>query len=178
MKVMIWMCGLRGPIAYALCINMPTKNSAIETTTLFIAVTTTLVFGILTAPMAKALGLTSDSVGNGIIPVIGRRGQVEVAGERVFTRSTLHRVFKWFDKVYLKPVFGGREDGDIREPLNGGDSSSDDSSSEGRRDDGLEALSDDDESFKYPDVTLFEIPSPVQSRAAQQELLEGKGPPL
>lgn len=52
----------------------------------------------------------------------------------------------------------------------------DDSSSEGGTSShgGLEALSDDDESFKYQDVTLFEIPPP---RPVQRELLEGKGPP-
>ena len=181
MKVMIWMCGLRGPIAYALCINMPTKNSAIKTTTLFIVVTTTLGFGILTAPVAKSLGVTSNSVGNVTIPLLGHREQVDIFEqvERVSTRSTPHRVFKWFDRVYLKPFFGGREDGDIREPLNGVDASGDDSSSDGRREGELEGLSDDDESFKYPDVTLFEMPPPVASRSGQRELfLEGSGPPF
>lgn len=108
MKVMLWMCGLRGPIAYALCVNLPSKNQAIETTTLFIVVTTTLVFGILTAPVAKGMGLTSA---DNMHHYHYNNVTIEASGS-----TTPHGIFKWFDAAYLKPIFRGQDD--ICEPLN------------------------------------------------------------
>lgn len=176
MKVMMWMCGLRGPIAYALCVNMPTKNSAIETTTLFIVVTTTLIFGIATGPMVKGLGLTPDLMTTENVPILGHRGRVEILEGRGRVRSTPHRLFKWIDKVYLKPIFGGRVDGDLYEPMNGDNHSTDGSDYERSHEGGTEGLSDDDESFKYPDVTLFEMPPPVYSRIRQHPSLDENRP--
>lgn len=175
MKVMMWMCGLRGAIAYALSVNMPTRNTAIETTTLFIVVSTTLIFGIATGPLLKGLGLTPDAVGSGSIPVVGHRGGVELMEGRSHTRSTPHRLFKWVDQAYLKPIFGGRAEGDLREPWirqeeRGGDRSPYSSG----RGDGIDALSDDDEFFKYPDVTLFEMPPPVPENGALSRSKSGQ----
>lgn len=172
----MWMCGLRGPIAYALCVNMPTKNSAIETTTLFIVVTTTLIFGIATGPMVKGLGLTPDLMTTENVPVLGHRGRVEILEGRGRVRSTPHRLFKWIDKVYLKPIFGGRVDGDLYEPMHGDNHSTDGSDYERSHEGGTEGLSDDDESFKYPDVTLFEMPPPVYSRIRQHPSLDESRP--
>ena len=64
-------CGLRGAVAYALAVNMPSAGAgergsrAIETGTLTICLITTLVFGGLTLPLMKRLDLhdTNDRRG-------------------------------------------------------------------------------------------------------------------
>lgn len=50
--------GLRGAVAVALALNIRTEHrSVIVTTTLFVVLFTTLVLGILTAPVLRLLGL-------------------------------------------------------------------------------------------------------------------------
>ena len=175
MKVMMWMCGLRGAIAYALSVNMPTRNTALETTTLFIVVSTTLIFGIATGPLLKGLGLTPDAVGSVNLPVLGHRGGVELMEGRSHTRSTPHRLFKWVDQAYLKPIFGGRAEGNLQEPwIKEEDRGNNDSPYGSGPGGGIEALSDDDEFFKYPDVTLFEMPPPVRENGALSRSKSGQ----
>ncbi|CAG9463376.1 unnamed protein product [Pedinophyceae sp. YPF-701] len=69
-RVMQWASGLRGAMAYGMAVNMPsfdpyhsderTANPAIESTVLFAAVFSTLVFGSATRPLLNLLGLNLD----------------------------------------------------------------------------------------------------------------------
>ncbi|XRB03556.1 sodium/hydrogen exchanger [Pycnococcus provasolii] len=72
MQHMLWLAGLRGAVAYALCVNFPPlsseyvsvenpNNPYVESTTLFLIVTTTLLFGGSTGPMLKHFGLLETS---------------------------------------------------------------------------------------------------------------------
>jgi len=65
MQVMIWFAGLRGAIAFALALNIPTSlpgQASIVTTTLFIVFFTTLVLGGLTETVMLRLGLGRELV--------------------------------------------------------------------------------------------------------------------
>ncbi|CAI5522736.1 unnamed protein product [Closterium sp. Naga37s-1] len=59
MILMMWLSGLRGAIAFALALNMPQRNPAIISTTLFVVVLTTVVMGGSTCPLLRALGLSA-----------------------------------------------------------------------------------------------------------------------
>eukprot|EP00850_Spirogloea_muscicola_P008104 SM000042S15371 [mRNA] locus=s42:597293:598662:+ [translate_table: standard] len=116
MKLVMWVSGLRGAIAYALAINMPSENLALETTTLYIVVTTTLIFGGATGPLVRSLGLAQGLA-------TSRSAQIqrllELANEKsepdTSDRSSEHRpssdgfhsTFRWVDHNYLRPMFGG-----------------------------------------------------------------------
>jgi len=66
-QIMHWLCGLRGAVAYALAVNMPSTRAnergsrAVETGTLFICLVSTLVLGGGMFPMLKRLGLHDPS---------------------------------------------------------------------------------------------------------------------
>ncbi|GJP41967.1 hypothetical protein CLOM_g1576 [Closterium sp. NIES-68] len=61
MVLMMWLSGLRGAIAFALALNMPQRNPAIVSTTLFVVVLTTIVMGGSTCPLLHALHLSAPS---------------------------------------------------------------------------------------------------------------------
>lgn len=66
MQVVMWFAGLRGAIAFALALSMPTTNaSTVETTTMTIVVLTSLVCGGLTEPLLSSLGLKRGIAGGG-----------------------------------------------------------------------------------------------------------------
>ena len=73
MQHMLWLAGLRGAVAYALSVKFPALSAAyvseetpgnpyVESTTLFLIVTTTLIFGGSTAPMLKRFGLLESQM--------------------------------------------------------------------------------------------------------------------
>lgn len=119
MQMVQWACGLRGGIAYALAANMPNArpddeydgNPAFETATLFVVVTTTLVFGGLTSPLLNHFGL------------VGNTRQYESladtsasAVEEEDRRSKLHEAWRKFDREWLKPIFGASEGEEVGSP--------------------------------------------------------------
>lgn len=117
MKVMMWLSGLRGAIAFALAMNMPETNRALITTTLFIVVVTTLVFGGATAPLLHALGLVTSHDGHSHsaldMPLLSGQSfhdllAVSQLGPSAGSRRSIHSSFKWLDTHYLKPLFGGQ----------------------------------------------------------------------
>lgn len=155
---MMWTCGLRGAVAYALAVNMPTSNRAIETTTLFIVLCTTLLFGCSTGPLLKALGLDSETptLPGHLLASGVKRDQREDWGPR----SVPHQIFKWVDRAYLKPVFGGRIEGDLEEPWLNDDERYSEGNLSGRRSFMLEDTLSSDDEFRAPEVTLFTLSSP------------------
>ncbi|CAM6113063.1 unnamed protein product [Calypogeia fissa] len=158
MKVMMWTCGLRGAVAYALAVNMPTQNRAIETTTLFVVLCTTLMFGCSTGPLLKALGLNSEIPTYGQVPFSGVKRGAGDQNDDWGPRSIPHQIFKWVDRAYLKPVFGGRLEDDLEEPWLNDDErySEGEGNVSGRRSFVEDTLSSDDE-FRNPEVTLFNL---------------------
>eukprot|EP00981_Chlorochromonas_danica_P006713 scaffold1463_cov189-Ochromonas_danica.AAC.8 len=58
MQVVMWFCGLRGAIAFALSQNMPFEHRELySSTTLLVVIATTIVCGALTEPMMSAMGM-------------------------------------------------------------------------------------------------------------------------
>ena len=72
-QIMHAACGLRGAVAYALAVNMPSTREgdrgsrAIETGTLMICLVTTLVFGSMTLPLMKRLDLHDPNDREGML---------------------------------------------------------------------------------------------------------------
>ena len=171
MKTMMWLSGLRGAIAYALAVNMPTGNRAIETTTLFVVVSTTLVLGGTTGPLLAALNLTTKSESSGPPSValdaplmgVGRSlSEIMDRHEGWGPPSGFHRWFKWVDHHYLKPVFGGQTDKALE--FAGGGEEEDYLSEVGspsvRGAGDMDVLSDDEEFARVPEVTMFQLSGP------------------
>lgn len=106
MQVAMWFAGLRGAIAFALAINVPTippntePNSQIVTTTLTIVFFTTLVCGGLTEPLLRKLDLRSGGVPH------EDEDHHDERDELVQPR----RVGYWrrFDDRFMKRWFGGQ----------------------------------------------------------------------
>ncbi|XP_024521974.1 sodium/hydrogen exchanger 8 [Selaginella moellendorffii] len=151
MKSMMWLCGLRGAVSYALAVNIPTKNRAIETTTLFIVVVTTLLFGSSTGPMLKLLGLSSPPSSSRMTSLQAHELKYSHEEDDWGPRSVPHAVFRWLDQGYIKPVFGGRMDEALEPWLR---ERADDAVSE-------DGLSSDDEFSKSPEVTLMDMPPAI-----------------
>jgi len=131
-QCMQWAVGLRGAVAYALVVHMPTLkngreregNPAIETATLFIVCASTLLLGGGTVPLLKFFRLDEESIRNNPAAV----EMSEVAG-------FAHKQWKVADRQYLKPIFGGRNSDNSSALLNhmssGGECESDGGDSRG-----------------------------------------------
>lgn len=111
-QVMQWACGLRGAIAYALCLNMPSirsdkpGNPAVETATLFTVVFTTLFLGSATSPLLSLLNLKTDSENfEESLRTSLLEAQSQAAANR--ERGKVHQAFRELDDRFLKPIFGG-----------------------------------------------------------------------
>ncbi|GBG62679.1 hypothetical protein CBR_g31696 [Chara braunii] len=187
MKLMMWLCGLRGAVSYALAVNMPTDNRAIETTTLFIVVFTTLVFGCATAPTMRYLHLvpsTSATAGFTSLDALLDRGAGDwgLSGPNDDSGwgppSGPHRLFKWMDDNYLKPVFGGRRDREDQIPFirDAQRSSSVESLGIGAENgegglvlgDNANGLSDDEEFRRSPELRSYELLNAADDMVVRQ----------
>jgi sodium/hydrogen exchanger 8 len=126
MQFVIWFAGLRGAIAFALSLNMPTpangtwNNDIIVTTTLSIVVFTTFVAGGLTEPMLSCMGMREGEVTHGEDqPETSAAAELaDPAAKDSHTERTyggMHLFWKRLDENYLKPVFGG-EPTSVRTP--------------------------------------------------------------
>lgn len=121
-QTMQFACGLRGAIAYALALNLPSKaegvrgNPAIETATLFTVFFTTIVFGGATGPLLSLLGLR----GSNAVPLLESRPSTNNLEDNATSmsdrhahvdndreRGRVHQVFRELDDRFLKPIFGG-----------------------------------------------------------------------
>jgi len=96
-QIMLWFSGLRGAIAFALALNVPTEGEkVIFTTTLIIVLFTVLIMGAFTIPMLKHLKI--EMGGHSAVPASVSKND----HERRFAESS------WFMKIdrhYLKPFF-------------------------------------------------------------------------
>ncbi|KNC47072.1 sodium/hydrogen exchanger 6 [Thecamonas trahens ATCC 50062] len=125
----LWFAGLRGAIAFALAIEMPTENAtSVRTVTLVLALASILGMGGATYPVLSMLGLVTlpdgpediaaDDTGAGVpletltaaTPdgiLVGSPANVPIAArarhERMLSRS--ENFFITFDRRYLKPLF-------------------------------------------------------------------------
>jgi len=115
MQVMMWFAGLRGAIAFALALNVPSANKGyIITTTLFIVFFTTLVLGGTTEKLLTKLGLkaglqqpSAAKSEDGSTPFISLSG--DAAEDKKHKYGGLHKVWKNIDINYMKPWFGGED---------------------------------------------------------------------
>ena len=117
-QTMQFACGLRGAIAYALALNLPSThegtigNPAIETATLFTVFFTTIIFGGATGPLLSLLGLSGANAASSQEGHLSGSPDEEARsafadGERDRERSKVHQVFREVDNRFLKPIFGG-----------------------------------------------------------------------
>jgi len=96
-QIMIWFSGLRGAIAMALSLDVPTKaQPKTFTTTLFIVIVTVFLMGGLTASMLRWLGIDMG-------PDAGASGENEP--DVFLKRFDYGNFFQNFDRKYMKPFF-------------------------------------------------------------------------
>ncbi|GLD96221.1 hypothetical protein PINS_up004899 [Pythium insidiosum] len=119
--LVIWFSGLRGAIAFALALNVHTKDeqhgAILKSSTLFTVLFTTVFFGMGTGPLLRHLGLdntghdetvSSLSDGSYLAPSTGEKVPLLAVGEPVPPSShRVHTMWVDFDEKYLKPLFGG-----------------------------------------------------------------------
>eukprot|EP00455_Lapot_gusevi_P017399 TRINITY_DN1927_c0_g1_i5.p2 TRINITY_DN1927_c0_g1~~TRINITY_DN1927_c0_g1_i5.p2 ORF type:complete len:566 (-),score=199.10 TRINITY_DN1927_c0_g1_i5:224-1921(-) len=102
MQCAMWYAGLRGAIAFALSLQVPTAHgSEIVTTTLAIVVFTTIVCGGTTEPVLRLCGLKNfvepeEPIGEDGLPLDAPKGLI--------------RFWLIFDNTYMKRWFGGEID--------------------------------------------------------------------
>ncbi len=111
MQICIWFSGLRGAIAFALSLQVPTPNgSLIMTSTLVVVVITTFVFGGLTEPMLRLNGMKGYGAKDPNAPPKAPKTaeQRKRAAERTLQHmSALEKFWMSFDNMYMKYWFGG-----------------------------------------------------------------------
>jgi solute carrier family 9 (sodium/hydrogen exchanger), member 8 len=117
MQSVIWFAGLRGAMAFALAVNMPSpkeepwNNDVIATTTLGIVIFTTVVCGGLTEPFLSKMGMKTARGGGDEEEDIGEAADLFPAAPRassyVATRGGFHNWWKHFDNRFMRPCFGG-----------------------------------------------------------------------
>ncbi|KAL3155429.1 hypothetical protein ABBQ38_010986 [Trebouxia sp. C0009 RCD-2024] len=121
----LFACGLRGAVAYGLAVNLPNIDAesdegipAIESATLVIVLVSTLLFGGITGPMVRHLGL--QGLNDQAVHAIGYQelnASVDPSAAAHAVREisenpdTAHAMWKQLDRTYLKPLFGGRSGG-------------------------------------------------------------------
>ena len=136
MQFVIWFAGLRGAIAFALSLNMPSfggkwdeTNEFVVTTTLGIVMFTTFVCGGLTAPILDKFGMKTADVDEeddegelmdyralyqNKTPVATPTNEaiasppLGAAPSGLHKAGGLHRWWKVIDNKYVKPLFGGK----------------------------------------------------------------------
>mmetsp|Transcript_28535 Transcript_28535/g.93243 ORF Transcript_28535/g.93243 Transcript_28535/m.93243 type:complete len:537 (-) Transcript_28535:999-2609(-) len=123
-QVMSFACGLRGAIAYALSLNLPNAKPdddydgipVMETSTLFLVILSTLLFGGMTGPMLEMLELKGatdrEAVGDEQHAAEYERMEASFEGRIERMHSTgFHSRFRDFDRNVMRPVFGGHDGG-------------------------------------------------------------------
>eukprot|EP00455_Lapot_gusevi_P013191 TRINITY_DN1637_c0_g1_i5.p1 TRINITY_DN1637_c0_g1~~TRINITY_DN1637_c0_g1_i5.p1 ORF type:complete len:620 (+),score=219.59 TRINITY_DN1637_c0_g1_i5:85-1944(+) len=117
MQINIWFAGLRGAIAFALSLQVPTPNgSKIMTSTLLVVIFTTYVCGGLTEPLLRAMGMK----GVAGAPKAKRRASLASLERKKKRLTEIERFWFSFDNMYMKYWFGGKiqeEFSVYREPL-------------------------------------------------------------
>ncbi|CAI5972212.1 unnamed protein product [Closterium sp. NIES-64] len=108
MILMMWLSGLRGAIAFALALNMPQRNPAIISTTLFVVVLTTVVMGGSTCPLLRALGLSAAH------PHTPKHARASLAAEAAEAEEQLehHHSIRTVPSLDV-PLIGGRSLNDL-----------------------------------------------------------------
>lgn len=102
MQFAMWFGGLRGAIAFALALQVPTANSsAIVTTTLAVVLFTTFVCGGLTEPLLRQLSLKN---------YVEPPAALDADGIPLDAPKGLVRFWLIFDNTYMKRWFGGEID--------------------------------------------------------------------
>jgi sodium/hydrogen exchanger 8 len=98
-QIMLWYSGLRGALAFALTLNMPTAaEKVIQTTTLMMVVFTVLILGGGTVPTLRCLRIKSQS---NLVSENDKESNIMSQSEHNF----LSRNFIKIDRKYLKPLF-------------------------------------------------------------------------
>lgn len=111
MQICIWFSGLRGAIAFALSLQVPTSNgSVIMTSTLVVVVITTFIFGGLTEPMLRLNGMKGYGAKDPNAPPRPPKTPEQKARSLELKRahmSGLEKFWLSFDNMYMKYWFGG-----------------------------------------------------------------------
>jgi sodium/hydrogen exchanger 8 len=130
MQVMLWFAGLRGAIAVALALNVRGEHGpVIVSSTLIIAIATTLILGFSTSPLLKKLDLyepipsgeeTENSETSEMVELEESKETVDEHGRPSLEilrkpqqsqkkkRSRLHKYWILFDENIMKRFFGGK----------------------------------------------------------------------
>eukprot|EP00455_Lapot_gusevi_P025419 TRINITY_DN2672_c0_g1_i9.p1 TRINITY_DN2672_c0_g1~~TRINITY_DN2672_c0_g1_i9.p1 ORF type:complete len:496 (+),score=109.12 TRINITY_DN2672_c0_g1_i9:178-1665(+) len=117
MQIALWFAGLRGAIAFALSLQVPTENrQVIITTTLFLVMFSTIFMGGLTEPLISRLKLRASDMApqNGST---GAEGGVDAEAESEHTnepeqpRTGFAKLWFHLDNNFVKPYFGGQTRG-------------------------------------------------------------------
>jgi len=135
MQVMLWFAGLRGAIAVALALNVRGEHRpVIVSSTLIIAILTTLLLGFSTSPLLKKLDLyeavptedenesteasemvelqespdTVDKDGRPSLEILRKPQSFQFAKDPKKKKSRLHKYWIRFDEKVMKRFFGGK----------------------------------------------------------------------
>lgn len=104
-QAVLWYAGLRGAIAFGLALDFPTDNRPfIVSTTIFVVLFTTVVFGSATSPFLKIMDIDSEAA--------RQEDLVEQALAREVKARQSHRIGRMWQRVldfeidYMRPFFG------------------------------------------------------------------------
>eukprot|EP00494_Astrolonche_serrata_P031381 UN31650 len=95
-QLVMWLSGLRGPVAFALAFSVPYHNSLILTSTLMIIFATTIGIGGVTLPVLSLLKLTQGPSEAKIFPTYSEAHQGELEG--VVMSELGEKVDVWWEK--------------------------------------------------------------------------------